>query len=183
MTREAEHACTFTPEPANPSALRHCGARALALRWIVAPVVLFGAAGATLTLGDPFAISAIASTAAIVLHNPRRFRERPHRILCCYVAGFAISVPISLGGAWVGIPAMLAAAASAVLIVASRLGSLHPPTACIPLAITTPLVPPAALVGRWASFAAVAFVCLVVLWCSCIGMRTQANIRKEVDTR
>lgn len=138
--------------------------RGFALRCALAAAVLVPAAGLTFMLGEPFAISAIASTTAIVLHAPLRYRQRPRRIFVCYAAGTAVSAPISLLGAIVGAPALLAATISAVIIVASPLGRVHPPTACIPLAITAPSIQPLALLGRWLSFTGLALACLAVLW-------------------
>jgi hypothetical protein len=139
-------------------------ARGTAIRGALAAAVLIPAATLTGLLGQPFAISAIAGTAAIVLHAPQRYRERPHRILACYAAGIAISAPISLEGVVIGLPLLLAAAVSAVIIVATPLGRVHPPTACIPLAITAQAIQPFALLGRWLSFTGLAAACLAILW-------------------
>jgi hypothetical protein len=138
--------------------------RGIGMRSALATAVLIPAAALTTMLGQPFAISAIASTAAIVLHAPRRYHERPQRILACYGTGIAISAPISLVGAAVGLPMLLAASVAAVIIVATPPGRVHPPTACIPLAITTQSIAPLALLGRWVSFAGLAVVCLAMLW-------------------
>jgi hypothetical protein len=146
------------------SSRRQQAARALALRCVLSAAVLLPAAMLTIMLGEPFAISAIASTTAIVLHAPMRYHQRPQRILSCYAAGVAISVPISLAGAAVGLPTLLASTISAVIIAASLPGKVHPPTVCIPLAITAPSIQPVALVGRWLCFTGLALVCLAVLW-------------------
>lgn len=135
-----------------------------ALRYLLAASVLMPAAVITLVMGDPFAISAIASTTAIILHAPRRYHRRPQRILTCYVAGLCISAPMSITAAWMGAPALLAATLSAVIVVSTRLGKVHPPTACIPLAIATPSPDLWALQWRWVWFALLAFTCLAVLW-------------------
>jgi hypothetical protein len=140
------------------------GMHAVALRSALAATILAPVAILTFCLGDPFAISAIASTAAVVLHAPARYRQHPQRILWCYAAGVAISGPISLAGAAVGLPMLLAAAMAAIVIVASPAGRVHPPTACIPLAITTPSLQSLALVERWLSFGGLAVVCLFALW-------------------
>jgi protein-S-isoprenylcysteine O-methyltransferase Ste14 len=73
-------------------------------------------------------------------------------------------VPISLAGAAVGLPTLLASAISAVFIAASLPGKVHPPTVCIPLAITAPSIQLVALIGRWVCFTGLALVCLAVLW-------------------
>jgi hypothetical protein len=138
--------------------------RGMAIRSALAAAVLIPAATLTTMLGQPFAISAIASTAAIVLHAPQRYHERPQRILACYAAGISISASISLVGAVVGLPVLLAAAVAAVIIVATTPGRVHPPTACIPLAITTQAIQPLALLGRWLSFTGLAAACLATLW-------------------
>jgi hypothetical protein len=135
-----------------------------ALRFVLAVTVLAPAAVATLLMGAPFAISAIASTTAIILHAPHRYHQRPQPILACYVAGLCISAPMSIAAAWVGAPALLAAALSAIIVVATRPGKVHPPTACIPLAIATPSADLWALQWRWVSFTLLAFTCLTVLW-------------------
>jgi hypothetical protein len=134
------------------------------LRFALAVMVLMPAAVVTILMHDPFAISAIASTTAIILHAPRRYHQRPQRILACYVAGLCISAPISIAAAWVGAPALLAATLSAAIVVATQPGKVHPPTACIPLAIATPSPDLMALQERWVSFALLAFTCLTVLW-------------------
>src|SRR6478609_4877349 len=143
---------------------RQSEARALALRFLLAAVVLIPAATLTIRQGQPFAISAIASTTAIVLHAPLRYHQRPQRILACYAAGIAISAPISLVGAAVGLPTLLASTISAVIIVASPPGRVHPPTACIPLAMTAPAIQSVALAGRWLGFTGLAMACLSALW-------------------
>ncbi|PXX00324.1 hypothetical protein C8E89_13527 [Mycolicibacterium moriokaense] len=148
----------------SPASRRHQPARALALRCVLSAAVLLPAAMLTIMLGQPFAISAIGSTTAIVLHAPSRYHQRPQRILSCYAAGVAISVPISLAGAAVGLPTLLASAISAVIIAASLPGKVHPPTVCIPLAITAPSIQLVALIGRWLCFTGLALVCLAVLW-------------------
>jgi hypothetical protein len=138
--------------------------RGMVIRSFLAAAVLIPAATLTGMLGQPFAISAIASTAAIVLHAPQRYHERPQRILACYAAGIVISAPISLAGAAVGLPALLAAAVAAVIVVATPPGRVHPPTACIPLAITPQAIQPLELLGRWLSFTGLAVACLAILW-------------------
>ena len=57
-----------------------------------------------------------------------------------------------------------AAAVAAVFIVATPPGRVHPPTACIPLAITPQAIQPLALLGRWLSFTGLAAACLAALW-------------------
>jgi hypothetical protein len=143
---------------------RQMTADGIAIRSLLGAAVLIPAATLTCMLGQPFAISAIASTSAIVLHSPQRYHERPQRILACYAAGIAISAPISLVGAAVGLPVLLAAAVAAVVIVATPPGRVHPPTACIPLAITPQAIQPLALLGRWLSFTGLAAACLAILW-------------------
>ncbi|MDT7763345.1 MAG: hypothetical protein QOC63_2765 [Mycobacterium sp.] len=138
--------------------------RGMAIGSLLAAAVLIPAATLTSMLGQPFAISAIASTSAIVLNAPHRYHQRPERILACYAAGIIISAPISLVGAAVGLPVLLAAAVAAVVIVATPPGRLHPPTACIPLAITPQAIQPLALLGRWVSFTGLAAACLAILW-------------------
>jgi hypothetical protein len=134
------------------------------MRCALAAAVLVPTTALTIRLGQPFAISAIASTAAIVLHAPERYRQRPQRIVVCYLVGIAVSVPVSLAGAAVGLPALLMSAIAAVIIVASPVGRVHPPTACIALAVSGPTGQPLALLGRWLSFSALALACLAVLW-------------------
>ena len=138
--------------------------RALALRCLLATAVLIPAATLTIRLGQPFAISAIASTTAIVLHAPLRYHQRPQRILACYAAGIVISAPISLMGAAAGLPTLRASTISAAIIAASRPGRIHPPAACIPLAITAPAIQPVAMIGRWLGFSGLAIACLAALW-------------------
>jgi hypothetical protein len=138
--------------------------RGLAVRCGLAAALLVPTALLTIRLGQPFAISAIASTSAIVLHDPVRYQQRPQRILLCYLAGIAVSVPISLAGAVVGLSALLMSASAAALIVASPVGRAHPPTVCIALAVSAPSGQPGALVGRWLMFSVLALACLAVLW-------------------
>ncbi len=114
-------------------------------------------------LGEPFAISAMASTAAIVLHSPDRYRRRPHVITTCYAAGLAVTVPITLAGTITSMSGLLASTIAAVVIVATPMGRIHPPTACIPLAITRSSGPAALLTG-WMMFAGVAACLLTGLW-------------------
>jgi hypothetical protein len=115
-------------------------------------------------MGQPFAISAIASTCGIVLHAPQRYHRRPQPILACYTVGIVISAPISLVAALCAVPVLIAAAVSALIIVATPVGRIHPPTACIPLAIVAPSLAPLTLVIRWTTFTVAAAVCLAVLW-------------------
>jgi hypothetical protein len=133
------------------------------VRVILAAAVLTPTAALTIALGEPFAISAIASTVAIVMHAPQRYHRHPQLILSCYGAGIAVSATISLAAAFVGVAPLLAAAIAAVLIVASPAGRLHPPTACIPLQVIAS-IPPLALVGRWLTFTGLSLACLAVLW-------------------
>ncbi|MBB5168321.1 hypothetical protein [Mycobacterium sp. AZCC_0083] len=154
--------------------------RGTAIRSLLAAAVLIPAATLTSMLGQPFAISAIASTSAIILHAPRRYHERPQRILACYVAGIAISVPISLVGAGVGLPVLLAAAVATVIIVATPPGRVHPPTACIPLAITPHAIQPLALLGRWLSFGGLAAACLALLWLLTVEPQSRSR-RSSID--
>jgi hypothetical protein len=142
---------------------QHDTVRGLALRFALSAAVLMPAAAATIALREPFAISAIASTVAIVLHAPQRYHQRPQLILACYAAGIVVSATISLAGAFVGAPSLMVAGASAVIIVASPAGRLHPPTACIPLQITAHIAP-LALVGRWLTFTGLSASCLAALW-------------------
>ena len=158
--------------------------RAPAVRCLLATAVLIPAAILTIRLGEPFAISAIASTTAIVLHAPLRYHRRPQRILACYGAGIAVSAPISVMGAAVGLPTLLAATISAVIIVASLPGRIHPPTACIPLAITAPAIQPLALIGRWLDFSVLAMACLAALWLLTIQPLARASKNMlQVDAR
>src|ERR1700739_5143290 len=119
--------------------------RGLAIRCGLAAALLVPTALLTIRLGQPFAISAIASTSAIVLHDPVRYQQRPQRILLCYLAGIAVSMPISLAGAAVGLSAPLMSAGAAALIVASPVGRAHPPTARIALAVSAPAGQPGRL--------------------------------------
>jgi hypothetical protein len=134
------------------------------LRCALAAIVMVPAATLTVRLGQPYAISAIASTTAIVLHAPVRYHQRPQRILWCYAVGIGIALPITLVGAAVHLPTLLACAVAAVVIAASPAGRIHPPSVCIALAITAPGVQPLMLLDRWCSFTALALVCLAALW-------------------
>ena len=90
-------------------------------------------------------------------------RRRPAVIAICYAVGLALTVPISLTAVFTPMSGLLASTIAAVLIVASPLGRLHPPTACIPLAITT--TPSAeVLLNGWLAFAVVAAGVLAGLW-------------------
>src|ERR1700754_4256719 len=82
---------------------RNATMRGLTVRAILGAAVLMPTAGLTIMLGEPFAISAIASTVAIVMHAPLRYHRRPQLILSCYAAGIAISAAISLAGVLVGV--------------------------------------------------------------------------------
>jgi hypothetical protein len=86
---------------------------------------------------QPFVASTFASTAAIALHDPHRYRRDWVRILRCYALAFAGTVPLSLGGAALALPGVVSAAVAAVLLLALRSGRFHPPIACVPFAITT----------------------------------------------
>lgn len=136
---------------------------AVAVRTAAATLLLIPTALLLLHLREPFAISAMASTAAIVLHAPERFRRRPNVIAMCYVAGLAVTVPTTLTGILMSTSGLLASTIAAVVIVATPVGRIHPPTACIPLAITRSTGPAALLTG-WVMFAAVAVGFLAGLW-------------------
>jgi hypothetical protein len=86
---------------------------------------------------QPFVASTFASTAAIALHDPHRYRRDWARILRCYALAFAGTVPLSLGGVALELPAVLPAVVSAVVLLALRSGRFHPPIACVPFSITT----------------------------------------------
>ncbi|WP_131722569.1 hypothetical protein [Mycolicibacterium chlorophenolicum] len=133
------------------------------VRLCLGTIVLIPAAAFTFAVREPFAISAIASSTAIILHDPQRYHQRPQVILTCYAAGIVVSAAISLGGALVGLPGLLAAGIAAVVIVASPAGRIHPPTACIPLQVTASIAP-LALLGRWLTFTGLSVACLAMLW-------------------
>ncbi len=135
----------------------------LTVRVILAAAVLMPIAAFTIMLAEPFAISAIASTVAIVMHAPLRYHRHPQLILSCYAAGIAVSATISLAGVFMSVPPLMAAAVAAAIIVASPAGRLHPPTACIPLQVIA-AIPPLALVGRWLTFTGLSLTCLFALW-------------------
>jgi hypothetical protein len=139
-------------------------------RALLAGVLLIPVAAVDLRLGQPFAFSAVASTAAIVLHAPHRFQRRPQTIIGCYVVALAVAVPITLGGAIVAWPALITAAVAAALIVATPAARIHPPVACIPLAIVA-TTDPVALATRWALFVGTAAYCLTVLWIQTLSSR------------
>jgi hypothetical protein len=86
---------------------------------------------------QPFVASTFASTAAVALHDPDRYRRDWVRILRCYVLAFAATVPLSLGGTALALPEVVLAVVAAVLLLTSRSGRFHPPIACVPFAITT----------------------------------------------
>ena len=134
-----------------------------AVRMAAATLVLIPCALLLLRLGEPFGITSMASTTAIVLHSPNRYRRRPHVIATCYAAGLAITVPITLVGTIASISGLLASTIAAVVIVATSVGRIHPPTACIPLAITRSSSPVALLTG-WVLFAGVVACFLASLW-------------------
>jgi len=137
------------------------------IRWsaraLLAAAVLMPAAIITISLGEPFAISAIASTVAIVLHNPQRYHQRPQPILSCYAFGIIVSAMITLADTTVDLPPLLASGIAAIIIAASPAGRIHPPTACIPLQITA-AIEPLALLGRWLTFTGLSLGCLAALW-------------------
>ncbi len=136
---------------------------AVAVRMAAATLMLIPSAFLLLRLGEPFAMSAMASTAAIVLHSPNRYRHRPDVIAACYAAGLVVTVPITLAATITSMSGLLASTIAAVVIVATPVGRIHPPTACIPLAITRSSSPAALLLG-WVTFAAVAAGFLAGLW-------------------
>ncbi len=142
----------------------------LAIRLAAAGVVLLPSALLLIRLGEPFAMSAMASTAAIVLHSPSRYRRRPDVIAWCYVAGLAITIPLTVAATMTDLPGLYASAVAAVVIVATPLGRIHPPTACIPLAITASASADVLLV-QWAVFAGVAAGILAALWVITLGAR------------
>ncbi len=142
----------------------------LAIRLVAAAVVLLPSAVLLIRLGEPFAISAMASTAAIVLHSPSRYRRRPDVIAWCYVGGLAIAIPLTVVATMTDLPGLYASAVAAVIIVATPLGRIHPPTACIPLAITASATPDVLLM-QWAIFSSVAAGILIALWVLTLGAR------------
>ena len=129
-----------------------------------------------LRAGQPFAISAIASTAAIVLHAPKRYRRRPQVIIGCYLVAVAVAVPITLGGVVLAWPTPITASVAAALIAATSAARTHPPAACIPLAIVA-TTDPASMVMRWALFVAAAVYSLAVLWLLTLSSR---NARDDI---
>lgn len=113
---------------------------------------------------QPLAISAIASTAAIVLHAPARYHLRPQLIVGCYVVAIVVAAPMAVAGQAWGAPAVLMGSVTAALIAATPAGRAHPPVACVPLAAAVPAVSTVALMSRWALLAGTAAYSLGVLW-------------------
>ena len=146
---------------------------AVAVRMAAATLVLIPSAFLLLRLGEPFAMSAMASTAAIVLHSPNRYRGRPHVIATCYAIGLAVTVPITLAGMITSMSGLLASTIAAIVIVATPVGRIHPPTACIPLAITRSSSAAVLLTG-WVTFAGVAAGFLTALWILTLAARRRS---------
>jgi hypothetical protein len=130
---------------------------------LTASVLLISTAILVLRLDSPFTISAMASTTTIVLHRPRRFRRHPQTIVSSYLFGLLVSVPISLTGAILELPGLLASSVSAALIAGSVAGRRHPPATCIPLAVTT-ATGAAQVLTHWSLFTATAACWLALLW-------------------
>jgi hypothetical protein len=150
--------------PVTQVALHRPPSQALLLigaRLLAASVLLISAAILVLRLHSPFTISAMASTTTIVLHDSRAFRRQ--RILRGYLFGLLVSVPISLAGALLGLPGLAGASVSAAVIAAGGTGRRHPPTTCIPLAVTT-ATDAAEVLSRWCLFTATAGCWLATLW-------------------
>jgi hypothetical protein len=140
-------------------------------RTVFALILLIPVAVVDLRAGQPFAISAIASTAAIVLHAPKRYQRRPQVIIGCYLVALAVAVPITLGGVVLAWPTLITASVAAALIAATSAARTHPPAACIPMAIVS-TTDPASMVMRWALFVAAAVYSLAVLWLLTLSLRT-----------
>ncbi|MDV3129954.1 hypothetical protein M1247_33975 [Mycobacterium sp. 21AC1] len=115
-------------------------------------------------LDQPFAFSAIASTVAIVFHAAARRAVDLRRIAKCYAAGLFISVVVSVGGHLCGLPPLLGPSLGSAVVAVTPLGRIHPPTACIPLAVIVTAKAGIAELGlRWLLFASFAYFCLGLL--------------------
>jgi hypothetical protein len=135
-----------------------------ARRCLSAAAVMLPAGSLTFSLGQPFAVSAIASTAAIVLHAPERIRNSPVLIARCYAVGTGVSGVLSMAGLLIGAPALMVSCFGAAVIIGTQAARIHPPTACIPLAISSDSRDAVELLGRWLAFTLVAVMCLAALW-------------------
>lgn len=88
------------------------------------------------TAEEPFMASTLASTAAIALAAPGRFRASWGRIVRLYVLAAAVSIALALPLQAAGLPDVMWATAASVAIVVSAPGRIHAPTACFPFALT-----------------------------------------------
>lgn len=133
--------------------------------WVLgAATMLFVPLGILTTiLGEPFALSAFASTAAIVLNHPCIYRAQPYRVAASYCIALAVAIPSSLAGIALSVPPLCTASIAVALLVAGPAGRFHPPTACVPLAVLTSL-PLAVALSRWALFALAMTYHLLALW-------------------
>lgn len=144
-------------------------------RTLLALTLLIPIAVVDLKVGQPIAISAIASTAAIVLHAPRRYQRRPRVIPGCYLVALGVAVPLTVAGVWLGWPGLITAAVAAAVIAATPAARAHPPVACIPFAVLA-TADPAAMVIRWAVFVAAATYGLSVLRLLTLGERRADDV-------
>jgi hypothetical protein len=80
--------------------------------------------------------STLASTVAVALLAPSRYQRDLALIARSYAVAFPVAVALSLLGLALSLPSVLTATAAAVLVIATRLGRVHPPAASVPFAIT-----------------------------------------------
>jgi len=139
--------------------------RSFVVRRLVMVVAVIGVAlGAGVCLGQPFTFSAIASTVAVVGHGNARRAEDLRPIAKCYAAGLFIAVVVSVGGHLCGLHPLLGPSLGSAVVAMTALGRIHPPTACIPLAvIATARTGTAELGLRWLIFGSFAYFCLGLL--------------------
>lgn len=95
---------------------------------------------------QPFMASTLASTSAIALHAPGRFRRNWVPIVASYIVGFALAVPVTLLSVACGLPVIVPCVVVAATLLASPLGRFHPPIACLPFAVSTV---PTEHIGTW----------------------------------
>jgi hypothetical protein len=131
-----------------------------------------------LAFGHPFMASTLASTVAVALLAPSRYRRDLGVIARSYAVALPVAVALSILGSALSLPSVLTATVAAVLVIAIKRGRLHPPAASVPFAVTV-TGPIRQLVLDWLLVAAMTSYLLLALVPAAVllarhGLRTRS---------
>ncbi|MFI5709361.1 IclR family transcriptional regulator [Kribbella sp. NPDC051620] len=106
-----------------------------------------------LFVAHPVLSASLLSTAAIAVHQPRRFRRTWAAVVRAYAVAAVVALLAVAVGAALGTDAWVPATVAAGVVLVSRSGRVHPPTAGLPLVLAGSGAAPAALAATAAGLA------------------------------